>query len=88
MELNTILCVTAVILVLAFMAGSLWLTRPRCPECKSLRINEISKEPLSMRGVDISPGEGGYASTQIIYEVKYRCSECQSRWTVTKSETK
>ena len=72
------------------MGISLWMTRPRCPECKSLEIREIFKKPQSMRGVDMSTGGGGggHATTQTIFEVKYRCKACQAEWTSMKTETR
>ncbi len=90
MDIGLIYCLTAVAIVILFMVASLWLTRPRCPECNSLKITEISKRPISMRGVDMSTGGGGggYGSTQTMFEVLHRCTECETRWTTTKSETR
>ena len=89
MDWNLIACVVFAVFTVCALGAILLLSRTRCPECGSRKIGEISKEPLGMRGTGYSSGEGGggYATTQIMYKVKYRCSECQEEWTVTKTET-
>ena len=64
-------------------------TRPRCRECGSKKIG-VQKTVTGMRAVDYSSGEpgGGGASTQLQYDMKYRCNECQAQWTTTATKTR
>lgn len=71
----------------------LWYTRPRlrCPECGSLKVGQVSKEPLGMRDFNfpttLSRGEG-YTMVQISYRITYRCNECRAQWSKTITETR
>jgi len=70
----------------------LWYTRPRprCPECGSLQVGQVSKEPLGMRDLDFGGAGGrggGYSMVQLTYQVTYRCNECRARWSKTITET-
>lgn len=79
-----------VVVIAGIMVASLWLARPRCPECGSRQIGETLKEPLGMRDVNYHSGGqgGGYTSAQLTYRVKYQCNECQAQWTQTITETR
>jgi len=70
-----------------------WLTRPRlkCPECGSYRVSLASKESQGMRTFDYHPGGdggGGYTTAQLVYEVTYRCNQCQATWRKTITESR
>ena len=70
----------------------LWYTRPRprCPECGSPQIGQVSKEPLGMRDVRFPPavlGGEGYTMVQLSYQATYRCKECRAQWSKTITET-
>ena len=90
MDWNLVACLLFAVFAVSALAAILLLSRPRCPECGSRNISEISKEPLGMRGTDYSSGEGGggYGSAQLMYKVRNRCGDCQEQWTVTKTETR
>lgn len=90
MDPELVACLIFGVVVFCALGAILFLTRPRCPECGSLKIGEISKEPLGMRASDYSSGGGGggYSTSQILYRVKFRCNECQEQWTVTNTETR
>jgi len=71
----------------------LWYTRPRerCPECGSLQVGQVSKEPLGMRYLDFGGAGGiggGHSMVQFRYEVTYRCDECRAQWSKTITETR
>jgi hypothetical protein len=70
----------------------LWYTRPRprCPECGSPQVGQVSKEPLGMRDFDFGAGGGGggYTMVQLTYQVTYRCNECRAQGSKTITETR
>jgi hypothetical protein len=90
MDLDILACLVMILVTFVALSAVLYLTRPRCPECGSLKIAVISKEPLSMRDTSYHAGGGGggYSQTQIIYNVKKRCSQCGEKWQVILSETR
>jgi hypothetical protein len=69
-----------------------WLTRPRprCPECNSYQVGLVSKLPQDIRTIDYPPmDEGGvFTAVQMLYQVTYRCNQCQATWTKTITETR
>jgi hypothetical protein len=82
-----------IVLLLAggILGGIWWWPRPnpeRCPQCGSLRIGEVSKNPLGMAVSESGSGGpgGGYTTVQVKYEVKYRCGACGAKWQKTVSE--
>jgi hypothetical protein len=64
--------------------------RPRCPECGSFEVGQISKEPLNMIHYPHPSGGagGGWPVVQLIYRVTYRCNECRAQWSKTITETR
>lgn len=90
LDLDVIACLVTILVIVVALGAVLVLTRPRCPECGSLKIAVISKEPLSMRDASYHAGGGGggYTQTQIIYNVKYRCGNCNEEWTAVITETR
>ena len=63
--------------------------RPRCPECGSLQVGQVSKEPLGVRDIRLPPavlGGKGYTMAQPSYRITYRCNECQAQWSKTITE--
>jgi len=80
------------VLIPVFVIGW-WLTRPRpqCPKCGSYQVSLTSKEPQGMRIFDYHPGGlggGGYTTVQLVFEVTYRCNQCQATWRKTITESR
>jgi hypothetical protein len=80
---------------LALVAGLGWLlgrarpSRRRCPNCRSLAVGQIAKEPQDLRSVDMHTGGvgGGYSGIQTFFKITYQCNDCRFRWTDTVTET-
>ena len=83
--------IVVLLLAVGIFVGSWWWSRhnrERCPQCGSLRIAEVSKNPLGMEtyeGGSGGPG-GGYTTVKLRYEVKYRCGVYGVKWQKTVSE--
>lgn len=86
---NWLAIVGVVALILLFIFPFLPIgTRPRCPECGSREIG-VNKKAKGLRTSGFTGGGegGGYTAVQTMYEVKYRCNNCQTEWTATATET-
>lgn len=69
-----------------------WFTReqPKCPECGSEQIGISSRRPQGMRTFDYHANSeaGGRTTVQSVYEVTYRCNQCQATWHKTVTESR
>lgn len=89
MDLTLVLGTAMITIFLIAVSSMMRPSRLRCPECKSDRVNIVSKEQLGMRqGEHGGGGSGGGHSVVIIdYKVRYRCIKCDSQWAGTTAET-
>lgn len=81
-----------IVLITVIISIWLWIMarpRHRCPQCDSYRIGLITKEPKTMRTVDMDTSGigGGTTIVQTMYEATYQCDECRHRWMVSLTET-
>ncbi len=63
--------------------------RPRCPECQSYKAGIVKKEPQGAI-THVQPHAEGQIQTTatVIYQVQYRCNDCQATWRATITESK
>ena len=90
---ENISCLIGFIILCIFVVMGYYLTHsvPRCPECDSKRVQEVSKEPLGMLDGGASVGAGGegggYGSGTVQYKITRKCIDCDAQWVSTETET-
>jgi hypothetical protein len=90
---ENISCLIGFVLLCVFAVIGYYLARPvpRCPECDSKRVQEVSKEPMGLLDGGASVGAGGegggYGGAAVQYKITRKCVDCNAQWVKTETET-